>query len=148
MITPLCSARAQLVHARLAKIVVGVLLVGLGTSTGACQRTRAPMSNLERALYDSLVAANEAMYDSATANLGFDRLRCLQERAQSHLTDAVVQQLGVSAEVSVRARHSRAELEAGNRGIAADHPFGLPRYCVPVDSLWYATVARAKTGRP
>ncbi len=36
-----------------------------------------PLTGDSRILYDSLVAANEAMVDSASANLGFERMGCL-----------------------------------------------------------------------
>lgn len=120
--------------------LAGVLLVLLVGATAGCQGRNDVPPGPARILFDSLVAAHEAMYDSATANLGFDRMSCLKDRADSILAFKVVTDIGRKAENVVRARHSRAEWEAGARGIESMHPVGDLVFCRRVDSLWYARV--------
>lgn len=106
-----------------------------------------PLSGPARILYDSLVAGNEAMLDSASANLGFDRLGCLEDRARATLGFDSVSRIGREAEEVVREKHTRAEWQAGEKGIEMLHPVGDLAFCRRVDSLWYARAAKLRKAR-
>jgi hypothetical protein len=129
-------------------LLVGASLYVLLGATGGCQGRGNALSAPARILRDSLLAGNEAMYDSASANLGFDRLGCLEERAAVQLGLGLVERLGREAEDTVRARHSRAALEAGRRGIEMIHPVADSAFCKRIDSLWYARLAKPPGARP
>jgi hypothetical protein len=111
-----------------------------GTSAGCQDRNKIPLG-AARVLFDSLIAAHEATYDSVTANLGYDRMNCLTERAATVLDFDAVHDVNRKAETLVRTRHSSAERRAGLRGIGSIHPVGDSAFCRRVDSLWYELVA-------
>lgn len=119
-------------------MVAGALLSVLFVAIGGCQDRQVPLSKAAEVLYDSLVTANEAMYDSVGPNLGYHRMGCVYERTVSTLGRELAERLSIQAEESVRSRHSRTELEAVNRGLQGNHPFATPEFCQRIDSLWYA----------
>lgn len=129
-------------------LIIGALSSVLLGVAGGCQGRSEPLSEPARILYDSLLAANEAMYDSASANLGFGRLGCLGHRARATFGTALVSQLDREAEVAVRSRHSGTELAAGRRGIEMLQPVSDSAYCRRIDSLWYARLATKPRARP
>ena len=100
-----------------------------------------------RILYDSLVAANEAMVDSASANLGFERMGCLSNRATEMFGSDSVLRIGSAAQRAVREEHTRAELEAGQKGIAMLQQYADEQSCLRVDSLWHARAAALRKTR-
>jgi hypothetical protein len=106
-----------------------------------------PLTGRARILYDSLVAAEEAMLDSASANLAFERSSCLFNRARNTFGGDSLVRIATAAERAVQAKHTRAELEAGRKGIAFVHDFADDAYCVRIDSLWYARAAKLRMGR-
>ncbi|MHB1312652.1 MAG: hypothetical protein ACYC3L_11610 [Gemmatimonadaceae bacterium] len=145
MITSVRFERTAAHLRRVLPVLAAVLLMLLVGAAAGCQGRNEVPPGPARILFDSLVAAHEAMYDSATADLGYGRMSCLKDRAESILAFKVVTDIGRKAENAVRARHSRAEWEAGARGIASIHPVGDLVFCRRVDSLWYARVLnRAK----
>lgn len=135
-------------RARQLTVVAVALLSVLLVAAGGCQGRREPLSEPARILFDSLLAGNEAMYDSASANLGFGRLGCVEHRARAMFGSALVSRLGREAENAVRARHSRTELDAGRRGIEMLQPVSDSAYCRRVDSLWYARTTANPAVRP
>lgn len=127
--------------------IVGVLLVvGFGAA-GGCQGRSESSSKPALVLLDSSLAGNEALYDSSTANLAWDRLTCLEARARRVLGNDVVREVVLEAERTVRAKHSRIEHLAGERGIASFHDAPTEASCRRVDSLWYAQLAEASSAR-
>ena len=106
-----------------------------------------PLQGPARVLNDSLVAAQEAMVDSASANLAYDRVGCLHDRAIPTFGLDSVSRISRQAAVTVHARHTEAELRAGRKGIAMAHPIGDDVFCRRVDSLWYARAAKMKKAR-
>lgn len=143
-----CSLDTRARRPRQLTLLAGAPLFALLLATGGCVGHKEALSAPARILFDSLLAGNEAMYDSASANLGFDRLGCLEERAAVPLGLDFVERLGREAEETVRARHSRAALEAGRRGIDMIHPVGDSAFCKRIDSLWYARLAKPPGARP
>lgn len=140
---PALPTRRHRQYTRLVGVSVSVLI---GAIAG-CQGRSEPLSGPARILFDSLLAGNEAMFDSASANVGFGRLGCLETRARGVFGSEFVSQLGLEAEDSVRARHSRAEYEQGERGIEMLQPVADSAFCVRVDSLWYARMVTSPTAR-
>ena len=65
-------------------------------------------------------------------------MSCLKQRADSILDFKVATDIGRKAATSVRAKHSRAEWEAGAQGIESVHPVWVVAFCRQVDSRWYA----------
>ncbi len=127
--------------------LVGVSVSVLIGAIAGCQGRSEPLSGPARILFDSLLAGNEAMFDSASANVGFGRLGCLETRARGVFGSEFVSQLGLEAEVTVRARHSRAEYEQGERGIEMLQPVADSAFCARIDSLWYARVVKPPSAR-
>jgi len=135
-------ARQALVGLRAAAVCVVVL-----SCIGGCQGRREPRSRPAQILLDSSLAGNEAMYDSATANLAMDRLACLEDRARSVLGHDEVLRIAREADKTVRARHSQQEYAAGSRGIGMFHDEPTAEFCTRIDSLWYATVVKQRKPR-
>lgn len=133
-----CLPRTRSDSRRRHVVLLYLLCVWGMSGVAGCQGRAGLLSRSERVVLDSLMAAHEAMYDSATANIGFDRMACLSGRADSSLGSAAVKRLNAQAEARVLARHSSAERDAGDRGIQMDHPYWTPAVCRRVDSLWYA----------
>jgi hypothetical protein len=106
-----------------------------------------PLKGAARVFYDSLVAGNEAMMDSATANLGYQRLACLERRAYQTFGHDSVARISAAAERAVQARHTRAEWAAGDKGIATIQDAPDDTFCQRVDSLWYAMASKARKAR-
>lgn len=106
-----------------------------------------PLKGASRILYDSLVVAEEAMLDSASANLGFERVSCLFNRASQTFGIDSVSRISSAAGRTVREKHTRAELEAGQKGIAMMQPYADAEFCLRVDSLWYARAAALRKPR-
>jgi hypothetical protein len=106
-----------------------------------------PLTGRARILYDSLVTAEEAMLDSASANLGYERVSCLFNRAWNTYGGDSLVRIATAAERAVRARHTRTEIETGRKGIAFAHDFADDAHCVRIDSLWYARAAKLRKGR-
>lgn len=148
MNTIMCRLDTRAPRPRQLTLLVGASLFMLLGATGGCQGHKEALSASARIRLDSLLAGNEAMYDSASANLGFGRLGCLEERARAGLGSAFVSRLAQEAESAVRSRHSRSEYEAGDRGIEMLHPVGDSANCARIDSLWYARLARPPGARP
>lgn len=119
-------------------IGVGALLSVLVVAVGGCQDRQVPLSKAAEVLYDSLVTANESMYELADPNIGFHRRRCVYERAVSGLGRDLATELLRDAVSAVRSRHSGAEWAKVNKGLAGTHPASTPEYCVGADSIWYA----------
>jgi hypothetical protein len=117
-------------------------------STGGCQGRAAPTPNAAKVLLDSSLAANEALYDSSTANLAMGRLACLEGRARPALGHDEVLRIATEAERTVRRRHSRVEFLVGDRGIEMLHDEPNAENCRRVDSLWYALIAQRRKVRP
>lgn len=132
----------------LERLCAAAVFVVVLSSIGGCQGRRDPLEKTAQILLDSLLAGNEAMYDSATANLAWDRLTCLDSRAFRLLGDEEGRRLALKAERIVRAKHSRAEYLAGERGIAWLHDAPTEPACRRVDSLWYATVVNQRKKSP
>ena len=143
-----CRTSSAARRPRVLVILVGMLASLLLCATGGCQGLREAQSEPARILFDSLLAGNEAMYDSASANLGFGRLGCVEHRARAMFGSTVVSRLGREAENAIRARHSRTELDAGRRGIEMLQPVFDSAYCRRIDSLWYARIAAKPPARP
>ncbi|MHB1311049.1 MAG: hypothetical protein ACYC3L_03445 [Gemmatimonadaceae bacterium] len=106
-----------------------------------------PLKGLSRIVFDSLVLAHEVLLDSASANLAYERKSCLFNRASNVLGIDSVSRIARQAELTVTERHTRAELEAGRKGIAYEHPFADETFCLRIDSLWYARAAQLKKAR-
>lgn len=129
-------------------IVAAALLSMLLCVTGGCQGRREEQSAPARILFDSLVAANEAMYASSDPNLGYARRGCVEERAVAMLGLEPGERLSAEAAQEVRSRHSRTEWEAVNQGLMGDHPAPTPEFCARIDSLWYARTITKTPSRP
>jgi len=125
-----------------------VLIFALLGAAGGCQGRREALSAPARILFDSLVAANEAMYASSDPNLGYARRGCVEERAVARLGLEPGERLSAEAAQEVRSRHSRTEWEAVNRGLGGDHPSPTPEFCARIDSLWYARIVAKPPARP
>lgn len=106
-----------------------------------------PLKGTSRILYDSLVVAEETMLDSASANLAFDRVGCLFDRASATFGIDSVARIAGAAELAVREKHTSAELDAGRRGIAMVYPLGDDEFCRRIDALWYTRAAKLKNAR-
>lgn len=125
-----------------------VLFVVMCASIGGCQTRREAMSQPARIFYDSLVASFETRFDSATANLAYDRNGCLYVRAKPSLGSEMALRLFSQAEREARAKRSSTELAAAERGMEMDHAFWTPEVCRRIDSLWYAGVVTRRKARP
>jgi len=125
-----------------------VLLVIVCASIGGCQTRREAMSPPARIYYDSLATSFEARFDSATANLGYDRNGCLYVRAKASLRGDTADRLFRQAEREARARRSSTELASAERGMEMDHAFWTPEVCRRIDSLWYAGPGKRSEVRP
>jgi len=125
-----------------------VLLVMVFASIGGCQTRREPTSEPARILYDSLLVSYEARFDSATANLAYDRIGCLYVRARSSVGVDTAKRMLREAEQEIRARRSSTELAAAERGMQMTHPFWTPEVCRRIDSLWYVGFATRHKTRP
>jgi len=125
-----------------------VLLVIAIASIGGCQTRREAMSQPARIFYDSLVASFETRFDSATANLAYDRNGCLYVRASASLGSEMADRLFSQAEREARSRRSNTERAAAERGMEMDHAFWTPEVCRRIDSLWYAGPATRRKARP
>ena len=125
-----------------------VLLVMTIASIGACQTRRDSMSEPARIIYDSLLASYQTRFDSATANLAYDRIGCLYARARSSIGVVMADRLLDQAEQVARAKRSSTELAAAERGMQMVHPFWTPEVCRGIDSLWYVGVATRRKARP
>ena len=129
-------------------ILASTLPSAVFVSTGGCQGRDAVLAGAAKVLLDSSLAANEALYDSSTANLAMDRLACLESRARPRLGHDELLRIATEAERTVRKRHSRGEFLAGDRGVEMLHDAPTTANCRRVDSLWYATVAQRRKARP
>ncbi|HEY5490488.1 MAG TPA: hypothetical protein VIK25_04770, partial [Gemmatimonadaceae bacterium] len=128
-------------------LLAGASLFALLCATGGCQGLREAQSEPARILYDSLLAAKEAMYDSVGPNLGYERVGCVGERGRLALGLELVERLSTEAGREIRSHHSRTEWEAVNRGLAGDHQGSTPEFCTRIDSLWYARLAKPPSAR-
>ena len=128
-------------------LIVGALSSILFGATGGCQGRREQMSQPARIVFDSLIIAREAMYDSAGPTLGYHRGGCLFMRAMSTLGFDTASRIAQEAVNEVRARHSRAEEVAISRGLQGNHPAPTPEGCQRVDSLWYERAAKPPNAR-
>jgi hypothetical protein len=128
-------------------VLVGVLAFALFSATGGCQGRREPQATPGRILFDSLLAANEALHDSAGPTLGYHRMGCLYMRATLTLDFDTVFRIADEADEVVRSRHSRAEEERVNRRLQGNHPIATPEDCQRIDSLWYARVIKPSNAR-
>lgn len=117
-------------------------------SIGGCQTRRESMSKPARIFYDSLLASFETRFDSATANLAYDRNGCLYVRARASIGGDTADRLFRQAEQEARARRSSTEIAAAERGMQMAHPFWTPEVCRRIDSLWYVGVAIRSKARP
>jgi hypothetical protein len=129
-------------------ILASTLLSAVFVSTGGCQGRGASLPDAAKVLLDSSLAANEALYDSSTANLAMDRLTCLEARAWDLLGRDALRRVASEADRTVRARHSQAEAAAGRRGIEMLHDEPNAVNCRRIDSLWYALVTQRRKARP
>jgi len=141
-----CTSAPPHIKARLL-LVSALLSVFLGTAAG-CQGRREPSTQPVQVVLDSLLVANEALFDSTTANLAWDRLSCLERRAEAAFGSEKALQIATEAEQRVRARHSRAEYAAGHPGIKMAHDVPDDITCARIDSLWYATVVKQRRRHP
>jgi len=124
------------------------LLVMVFASIGGCQTHRESMSKPARIIYDSLLASYETRFDSATANLAYDRIGCLYVRACSSIGVVMADRLSDQAQQVASAKRSSTELAAAERGMQMLHPFWTPEVCRGIDSLWYEGVATRSKTRP
>jgi hypothetical protein len=129
-------------------ILASTILSAAFVSTDGCQGRDAALAGAAKVLLDSSLAANEALYDSSTANLAMDRLACLESRAKPRLGHDEVLRIATEADRTVRKRHSRAEFLAGDRGIEMLHDAPTTSNCRRIDSLWYALVTQRRKARP
>ncbi len=125
-----------------------VLLASLLGAVGGCQRGAGRFSGNARFAFDSLVAANEALYDSATTTNAYDRIGCLYLRAYGRLGDADSYQVLKAANHQIIDRHSRTEQEEVNQRLHGEHPMASTEDCVGVDSIWYAHINARTSGHP
>jgi hypothetical protein len=135
-------------HPRQLTLLAGTALTVLLVLTGGCQGRREALSEPARILLDSLLAANEAMYTSTDANLGYDRRGCVYRQAVSTLGRDHADRLSIEAAGAVRSRRSRSEWEAVNRRLAGDHQAPTPEFCARIDSLWYTRTITKTPSRP
>jgi len=127
---------------------VGSLLSVVFVTTASCQGRNSSLPSAAKVFLDSSLVANEALYDSSTANVGMDRLACLEARTRDVLGRDTVRRIATEAERTVRARHTLAEEAAGNRGIEMLHDEPNVANCRRIDSLWYALLAQQRKARP
>jgi len=132
---------------RCLSLTVGTLFSILLGATGGCQGRREQLSQPARIVFDSLIVAREAMYDSAGPTLGYHRSGCLFMRAMSTFGFDTASRISQEAVDEVRSRHSRAEEVAISRGLQGTHPAPTPEDCQRVDSLWYAHAAKPPSAR-
>jgi len=130
--------RAASVRQSLLGVGAVAALVVLLAGFGGCQSRGTRATGPTRIFLDSLRAGNEALFDSSTADLAWQRLSCVEDRAGAALGQDEALRLANEAEREVRAKHSRAEYAAGHRGLSMIHEVTNPTRCKSIDSLWYA----------
>ena len=122
-------------------------LVLLLAGIAGCQGRSTQATGSTRIFLDSLRAGNEALFDSSTADLAWQRLSCLEDRAGAALGQDEALRLANEAEREVRENHSRAEYAAGRRGLSMEHETPDPTLCKSIDSLWYSRIGVRQNSR-
>lgn len=143
-----CRLDARFQRPRGLVIVVGMLATALLGATAGCQRRTETLSGPARILFDSLVAAHEAMHDSAGPNLGYDRWHCLLARGSDQLGSDIAERISEEATASVDSRHSTKEWKEVNQRLLGAHPMPSPESCRSTDSLWYVRGVGNDGSRP
>lgn len=127
---------------RLARACLLIAAVGASAVAGGCQTSRARLKPRERVLFDSLVAAYDALFDAAGPNLGYDRSGCLYRRGTAELGEQVQHKVAVLAETFVMKRRSAKERDRVDSLLVGEHPATSPEWCKQVDSSWYTKLSK------
>lgn len=127
---------------RLVRVCLVAATIGASAVAGGCQTSAARLKPRERVLFDSLVGAYEALFDSAGPNLGYDRSACLYMRGTAELGADVKHRVAVLAERSVLKRKSAEDWNRVDSLLVGSHDVASPEWCKQVDSSWYAMLSR------
>lgn len=132
---------------RLVRVCLLVTAVGACAVAAGCRTSPARLQPRERVLFDSLVTAYDALFDSAGPNLGYDRSACLYLRGTAELGEPVKHKVAVLAETIVMNRRSAKERDRVDSLLVGSHAVTSPEWCKQVDSSWYAMLRRKANHR-